>query len=309
MPKINSFVLSEGAMTTKRIVVPIDTIDFSSFTKNPVMLYNHGRGWVPGRWENVRVDTGKLMGDPVFDDADAKAVELKGKVERGFIKGASLGIRNVVAVELEDADGKYWKVTKCELREVSIVDIPADVNALMLYDSNDNEVDLSNVELSDIFQTKISKTKMDKKLIAAALGLSDDVSEADLQKAIETNAKAAKELVTLKTQMETQRKAKAVSLCDEAVKDGRMQEAAKEGFLKLADADFDAFENTLKGLTKPVSLVGVTKKGKLEAGTEAAGRKEWTFSDWQKKDPKGLDKLMSDNPEEFQKLYSAEFGD
>ena len=39
------------------------------------------------------------------------------------------------------------------------------------------------------------------------------------------------------------------------------------------------------------------------------GREKWTFSDWQEKDPKGLERLNEEAKEEFEKLFNAEFED
>jgi HK97 family phage prohead protease len=309
MSKPQTFVLSDGSMTTKRIVVPTASISLAAFNANPVMLFNHVRGNVIGKWNNARIENNQLVGEPEFDDEDPQAKVISGKVARGFIRAASIGIRNVVAEErFDDAGEKYFYVISCELREASIVDIPANSNALVVFGDNDEEIDLSSVDLSDVFQTKKLVTKMDKKKIASILKLSDDVADSALEGAIEAAFSDSQELKVLKQTLADKQKAKAVELCDAAIADGRLDKDAKDGFLKLADADFESFEKTIGKLVKPVSLKDFTRQGAAGAAQKAEGRKEWTFSDWQKKDSAGLAVMQQSHPEDFTALYEAEFG-
>ncbi|WP_185673576.1 hypothetical protein, partial [Elizabethkingia meningoseptica] len=37
------------------------------------------------------------------------------------------------------------------------------------------------------------------------------------------------------------------------------------------------------------------------------GREKWSFSDWQEKDPKGLERLNEEAEVEFEKLFNAEY--
>lgn len=126
------------------------------------MLWMHRRddGWdftqvLPiGKWENIRVEDGKLLADPVFDENDMFAKLIQAKVEKGIVKGASIGI---VPVELSDDPKNIEKgqtrstVTKCELYEASVVDIPSNRNTVKLMsDKTDNEIPLlNNNEMAD----------------------------------------------------------------------------------------------------------------------------------------------------------------
>ena len=60
------------------------------FLDNPVVLDNHGNEAVIGRWENIQIEGNLLTAEAVFDDKDENAKTIAGKVERGFIKGASI---------------------------------------------------------------------------------------------------------------------------------------------------------------------------------------------------------------------------
>jgi HK97 family phage prohead protease len=303
---IKPFILSTGGMTTKRIVVPIENINFDAFDKNPIMLFNHQRGLVIGKWTNRRIEDGKLLADPVFDDEDPEAKKISGKVERGFIKAASIGIRNIVAEErLDDAGESFIYVLSCDLREASVVDIPSDAEALVFYDENDKEINLKEADLTDIFQTKIFVKQMDKKKIAQSIGLSDDASDDAVLGAIETAFADSKKLKALEGELKNKQKAKAVELVDAAVSAGKLQKEVKDDFLNLADMNFDLFEKTINGLPEPVKLSQIGKTAVTTTVT-SGDRKDWSFSDWQKKDPGGLAKM---DDAERSEIYKAEFGD
>ena len=100
---MNEFLLNDGTINSYGFVVLTEGINLSRFRKNPVMFYNHGKdNGVIGRWENLRIENGKLYGTPVFDDKHEPGKTIKEKVESGFLKGASMGI-DVLA--LEDING------------------------------------------------------------------------------------------------------------------------------------------------------------------------------------------------------------
>ena len=299
-----TFILSTGGMTTKRIVVPVNSINFDAFDNNPVMLFNHKRGEVIGNWENRRVENGKLLAEPVFDDEDPDAKKIAGKVERGFIKAASIGIRNIVAEERsDDAGEKYFHVLSCELREASIVDVPSDADALVFYDEKDQVIDLKEANFSDHFQIKTFVKQMDKKKIAQIIGLSDDASDEAIELAVKGAFDDQKKLRDQEAARKLQQKNKAVELVDAAVSAGKLNKDLKANYLELADANYDLFEKTINGLPEPVRLSQV---GKTTPTGVANDRKDWTFTDWQKKDSKGLEKM---DEADRQKLYDAEFGD
>lgn len=130
-----TFVLSDqNQVNSYGFRVLLSGGDFRRFRSNPVMLHQHDQGRVIGRWENLRLANGKsqLLADAVFDTGDALAQEVQRKVEDGFLKGCSIGMR---ILEMQEADG-VCTATRWELVEASIVSIPADAGAVRLYDNN-----------------------------------------------------------------------------------------------------------------------------------------------------------------------------
>jgi len=95
------------------------------------VFYNHKSNDLPiGKWENLRLEEGKLKADAVFDDADEFAMKIFGKIERGILESISVGISILKYTrEQRDNNKDLIIVTKWEIYEASIVNIPAIPNA------------------------------------------------------------------------------------------------------------------------------------------------------------------------------------
>ena len=150
-----TFVLSDESINSYGFRVLTAGINLERFKKNPVMLWNHTRSWsdkedviLPiGRWENLRVEDGKLLGDTCFDMDDPFAVKIANKVEKGFVKTCSVGIQEIELSEMPEHifPGQTRKtVIRSILWEVSLTDMPSNANAVSLYDSNGNIIELSS---------------------------------------------------------------------------------------------------------------------------------------------------------------------
>ena len=122
-------------------------IDLERFKKNPVMLYNHNPLQVIGKWENIDIFGDQLIAEPVFDMEDPFAAEVARKVEQGFIKGCSMGI---VIKKLTQTKGIDTAINSV-LLEASIVSIPADENALVVYEDEKQQKKLSINEFNKLF--------------------------------------------------------------------------------------------------------------------------------------------------------------
>ncbi|NMA73133.1 MAG: hypothetical protein GX963_03030 [Bacteroidales bacterium] len=141
----NRFVLSDGnIVNSKGFRIDINGIDLTRFIKNPVMLFEHNRANVIGLWEDIRKEHNKLTAVPKFDTDDAEALSISGKVERGFLKGASMGI---VVLETKEIENELV-VTKSDLFEASIVTIPSDSGAVRLYNKKLEHLSVAELKLS-----------------------------------------------------------------------------------------------------------------------------------------------------------------
>lgn len=69
------FICSDETLNSYGFYVLTAGIDMRKFLQNPIMLWNHSRSYgskndvLPiGRWENLKVEGGRLMADAVFDE-------------------------------------------------------------------------------------------------------------------------------------------------------------------------------------------------------------------------------------------------
>ncbi len=117
---MNRFVLIDFSKENRHgYKVDQGTFNMDAFRKNPVLLFMHERGQVMGRWTDFKQDNQTITAVPVFDGKDPAAMVLKGKVERGFIKAAS------VRFDYRSAEIKKDVLYHGEVIEVSLVDIPS----------------------------------------------------------------------------------------------------------------------------------------------------------------------------------------
>lgn len=143
------------------------------------LMHDRSKG-VAIRWEDLRIEDGKLYGKPVVNESAFP--ELSQQIEDGFYSAASVG--HIVALETTDEEKYRLKgqtgvtVTKWFPRECSIVDIPANYNAIAiskLYDEADNV-------LHDLTDTNQHPKNMAKNPIdVTVLGLPDLSTEASLE--------------------------------------------------------------------------------------------------------------------------------
>lgn len=113
--------------------------DLSRASKVPLkMFYNHATSWGDefpiGRWEDVQVKDGKLVGRPVFaaEEHPERAGVIAKLWENGFLDDVSVSFRvnGKALTGPVNVDGRDYMVsTNHELLECSIVGIGADQNA------------------------------------------------------------------------------------------------------------------------------------------------------------------------------------
>lgn len=312
MSKPIVFTLSTEELNSYNIRIMSAGIRLEVFNTNPIMLYMHERGNVIGRWENLRVEDGKLLADAVFDMEDECAAKIAGKVERKFLRAVSIGIYIVAYHFAKEAENEVMIIDECDLYEASIVDVPSNKSALRLYDANHNEIDLSKGLMqfkSNLSESpKPSKINMDLKAMAKVFGLPEDATEEQITLAAQTAQQAATNLANLQNQQKEAQKRRAVSLVDAAISEKRLNATLKDKMLKLADADFELFEETLKSLPAPLSLTDIAQ-GKIATPVSLTDeKKKWTFEDWRKNDPDALISLEKSDWATFAALFKAEYG-
>lgn len=237
-----TFIISDESVNSNGFKIITRGIDTTQFIKNPVMLYMHNSDLgVIGRWENLRIKGTQLLADPVFDESDDLAMKIKGKVERGFIRSASIGIR------IDEDSMKDGVVYSCCLKECSIVDVPANGNALVLYDKDNRRIE--NPE-EFVLSLKLKTDKMnDLRAIIEVLGLPADATVDDI-------------VVIIKALKQSERP-KAEKEIEKGINMKFISEYEKPGLVALAYNDPSTFTLLLEGRKKAVREERAKKGGEL----------------------------------------------
>jgi len=305
-----TFVLNdESILTAHGFVVNNAGGKFDRFKENPVMLSSHDDRSVIGKWNNLIVSGSQLKADTEFDTEDPDALKISGKVDRGFIKGTSMGI---IPLDAEYKDmpglGSVLVITSWELLEASICAVPSNKAALRLY-AKDGKTVLKSEEIKLSLETIINqKTQPHMEKIklsidaAKVLGLGIEPEQTELNAAImelsarlktATDAKEAAEK-TLKEHRETL----AAELVDLSIKEGRITADRKESFTKLAITDYKQAKDLLESMPAKETFSSKTKTG----DKTPAGREDWNYMKWLKEDPKGLQAMEVNDHDAFAKL-------
>lgn len=284
--KNKTFVLNdETKVNSYGFKVLNSGISLERFLANPLMLDYHmkGNNHVIGRWENIRIEGNLLLADAVFDEEDEEALKIKGKVDREFIKGCSMGL------DIYNGKWEYQNeipvLILCELTEASIASLPSNANSLKLYNASgelsDKDIKLSIGEFFN--KTNPNLVSMKKLTLSVqtllVLGLQNEqlednaVVSAAIEKMVseseQTKVKlsaATTEINDLKGKLAAIDEAKAVSLVDNAVKLGKITADKKEYFLTLAKSDFATAEGILAGIPEKADLAGGVKNTNGSAG-------------------------------------------
>jgi len=98
---MKTFILTDESLNTYGFWLPLSGAQLDQFRRNPIMLWMHNRAWrgtkddiLPiGRWDNIRIEKGKLLADAFFDENDEFAAAIADKVENNILRMASCGIK------------------------------------------------------------------------------------------------------------------------------------------------------------------------------------------------------------------------
>lgn len=250
-------------------------ISLKRFKKNPMMLNDHWNSTtnVLGRWENVKVDSDLLLGEPVFDMDDEKAALVSGKVDREFIKSCSMGI----SFNREDLQiiGEELIMTKCELYECSIVAVPSNANSVRLYSQSGEllkDEDVKQLCLS--LQPEPGETKNldlnpknDMKKITLSLAVLTALSfdkaapevdveavEAAVLKLSLENAESKGKLLAMQTEKDNAAAAELTAMLDAGLTAGKFAAPKREEFEALGKVSLSILKTTLDAIPAKVTL-------------------------------------------------------
>lgn len=208
--------------------------------KNPIGFKMHDRdNGVVVRWEDFRIDGDKVYAKPVINLAHPQGESIVSEIENGFLNAASVG--RIVCLDASDEKELMLPgqtgltITEWFPREISLVDIPGNYNALAnLFDENDNELNLA-----DFVKPKINTMK--KIILTAAvlgaLNLSDNSSDDDANGVLQDLIDNAKKVPGLEKDLAD--KATALTAKEQELKDLQSANVAKEVQDLLAQGKVD----------------------------------------------------------------------
>lgn len=124
------YVLSDGEPDRAGDIVDPKGWEIGAFS--PIALFNHNRDAIIGKWENVKVKAGRLVGRLVLADPGTSPIAdmVRAFIRQGILETVSVGFRPL-AMEPIDAKEPWGpqRFTKHELLEASLVAVPANPRA------------------------------------------------------------------------------------------------------------------------------------------------------------------------------------
>lgn len=282
-------------------------MDVSQYERNPVLLYMHERGQVIGYVADLQVEGDEVTGELMFDEATELSQRCKKQWEFGSLKMVSAGLE---IIELSD-DKEYLvegqtspTITRSKLIEVSVVDIGANDDAIVLMrDGKRLEMGKGGASaLPKLNQHKNQEKKMNKEEIAQLLGLPADASDEAIKAKINELKAAADERAELAKENGALKLSRIEAAVDGAIAEKKISPDKKAHFIELGkkvgieslSATFDAMSAQVK-LSQVVGHQGATPQGQT----------------WQKLSDVPSDKIMElrkSQPDEYKRLYQAEYG-
>lgn len=114
----------------------------------------------------------------------------------------------------------------------------------------------------------------------------------------------------LKKEVSDARKAEINALLDGAKKSGKITAAQQPVYEKIAeDSGIAALKIVLEGMSarSPITNTITGKAGAAAFEGVTAGRENWDWDQWQKEDPRGLEKLHKEDKEAWEALFNAKY--
>ena len=286
-------------------------MDVEQYNRNPVLLYMHERGQVIGYVKDLRVEGDEVTGELMFDEATELSRQCKKQWEFGSLKMVSVGIDILDTSE----DPQFLvqgqtspTITKSKLFEVSLVDIGANDDAIVLrrqdYRHGEHPTGMfSKVTamplLRDISSNPKNKKEMDLKKLALQLGLAEDADESAVEKKIAEMKAHEAEVETLKKEKDALLLSRIEAMVDGAVKEQKFGAEKRDHFIELGKkVGVESLKETLAAMSPQVKLSTFVKPG--DGGQEYKKLSDVPASE--------LAELKENDPALYKKLYKAEYG-
>lgn len=292
-------------------------LDVSQYERNPVLLYMHERGNVIGYVKDIKKTDSEVTGELVFDEASELSRRCKKQYEFGSLKMVSAGLD---IVELSDdplllLEGQTSPtVTKSKLYEVSLVDIGANDDAIVLKKDGkqitlgkDSACPLPLLAKKKEPLIQQNEEEMEMKSIAKQLGLAETASAEEISAKIETMKSETSELSKMKESRDRLELEMVTGMVSKAIEDGKLNPSKKELFLTLGkELGHERLQELLDGMS-------ITKHASLKAMVNSTSGVQvqdgWSKYKKLSEVPCGeIMKLKTESPAEYSRLYKSEYG-
>lgn len=287
-------------------------MNVEQYCRNPVLLYMHERGNVIGYVKDVRVEDGEVTGELVFDEATDLSRRCKKQYEFGSLRMVSAGLD---ILELSE-DAAFLvpgqtspTITKSKLFEVSVVDIGANDDALVLKKDGkritlgrDGECPLP--ELTTSHKPLKQEHQMEQKAIALQLGLPETATDAEIAEKLGELKQAKEENAKLQKEKDALTLASITSLVEKAIGEKRIGTDKKQQFIDLGKKiGAEELENIFAAMSPQVKLSAVLgQHGTAKTDVPV------TYKKLSEVPGDKLLELREQQPDEYKRLYKAEYG-
>ena len=273
-------ILSDSSLNRYGFRILTEGIDLTSFRKNPMMLYMHfrdegspfwGQNKAIGHWKDIKVEDGVLSAEPVFDEVDELSKTIAAKFNAGTFNAASIGIRILATSD----EKKYLvpgqtraTVTKCDLMEASIVDIPANANAVRLYDRTSSVCLAAGMVANEVPEIKTilpMNLKAKWKTVLAFLGIGEDKAD--------TTQLSEEQMESLNAEMERLQGENATLTKEKSEVESKLTQASEEidnlkADVSKKDEEIASFKEQVKNLKGAPAETKMGLTPKQEPGAE-----------------------------------------
>lgn len=284
-------------------------MNVEQYCRNPVLLYQHERGQVIGYVKDLKVENDEVTGELMFDCASELSKRCKKQYEFGSLRMVSVGID---IVELSDdkqhlVEGQTCPtITKSKLFEVSLVDIGANDDAIVLQ-KDGKRITLGKdgeCPLPLLNNNNQNQNQMDQKQIALQLGLPETADDAAITAAIDGLKAAKTQNDDLKKEKETLELERITGAVDAAIKEKRLSADKKDKFVELGKkVGIEELQDILATMTPQTKLSAtIGHQGGAPTGSPA------TYAKLSEVPADKILELREKNVAEYKRLYKAEYG-
>lgn len=285
-------------------------MDTKQYERNPVLLYMHERGNVIGYVKDLEVKDGEVTGELMFDEATELSKRCKKQFEFGSLKMVSAGLD---IIEMSE-DGQYLvegqtspTITKSKLFEVSVVDIGANDDAIVLK-KDGKQITLGRdgkcpLPLLNNNNNHQKREEMENKTIALQLGLPETATEAEITAKLSALKSAEAEKSKLELEKAQLESARITGLVERAIGEKRLGESNKEEFINLGKkVGYEELEKVLKAMHPQAKLTAILNGGRAKSDEDVKYTKLSEVPSTE------ILTLREQNPKEYARLYKAEYG-